>query len=132
MAKTKKVSAPVVVDVAKADVDAMRAWFLSLVAPVKTFFEGRYLWLGLLPVGVWFWMDRALVKTWLGLILALVILTAIAVQVRKIIMPRIDIQAAAEKAQEDPVGAALVFLGGVFFMIAFIVVGALWLGGLKG
>lgn len=135
MAKAKKLKInddPVVVPAVASDTNALRAYLTSLWLPVATFFEGRFVWLALVPIGVWLYIDRALVKTWVGLLLGIVILAGLALQLRKILMPKIDLQAAAAKAQEDPVGAAMVFLGGVAFMIAIIVAGVLWLGGLKG
>lgn len=113
------------------DVSAMRTWLASLWAPVSTFFEGRYVWLALLPIGIWVWLDRALLKTWIGLLLALVILAGLALQLRKVVFPYVNLADFAKKAQEDPIAAALVFLGCVGYMVALILIGVLWLGGLK-
>lgn len=115
----------------EADVDRARTWFASLWAPLAHLFEGRQIWLLAVPVGIWFWMDRALIKTWLSLVLGVVLLVAVALLIRKVIMPRVDIQAAADKAQEDPIGAALVFLGGVLFMIAVIAAAVIFVGGMR-
>lgn len=124
---TKKVSKAV-----ERDVAGLKAWLTGLVAPLAHLVQGRMLWLALVPIGVWAYMDWTLLKTWLSLIAGAVLFVAVALIVRKITMPRIDIQGAALKAQEDPVGAALVFLGGVAFMVAVIFAAALFLGNMRG
>lgn len=116
------------------DADRFKAWWKSLLSPLATFVEGRFIWLAVVPIGIWLWLDRALVKTWLGLLLAIIILVALAWQLRKVVMPPDKygrLEDYARKAQEDPVAAAIVFLSGVAFMIAVLVVGALWLGGMR-
>lgn len=114
------------------DVAGLRQWLTGLVAPLQHFFQGRVLWLLLIPIGVWAYLDRPLLKTWLSLVVGAVLIPAVALLIRKIVMPRVDIQGAAEKAQEDPVGAALIFLGGVIFMSVAMIVIALFLGSMRG
>lgn len=126
---TKKAAAKAEVE---KDVAGLKTWLSSVATPLVKFFEGRVLWLLALPAGVWAYLDRALLKTWLSLILGAVIIVGVALLIRKITMPAVDIQKAAEKAQEDPIGAALIFLGGVLFMVAVIIAVGSFVGGMKG
>lgn len=116
----------------QADITALRVYLASLWRPVTTFFEGRFVWLALVPISIWLYIDRALVRTWIGLLLGLIILAGLALQIRKVVAPRIDLQEYAERAKEDPMAAAIVVLALVLYMSVLIVCGVLWLGGLKG
>jgi hypothetical protein len=118
-----------------ADVAGLRAWLLGLWTPFRTFFEGRFVWLALLPIAVLIYRDRELLKTWIGLLLVLVVLCGVAFQIRKVLMPADRygrLEDFARKALEDPVGAAIVFAACVLLMLGIVAVGVLWLGGLRG